>query len=288
MKKDKIIKQKQVRHIMDEKNILIQIYHPFIVQTKAAFQDAKSLYLLMEYVPGGEFFSYLNLKGLLDADETAFFTSQLVLAFDYLHQQNIVYRDLKPENLLIDRHGFIKITDFGFAKKVDFKTYTLCGTPEYLAPEIILNKGHGTGVDWWTLGVLIYETMVGEAPFYADDPMQTYQLIVKNKIIVPKFIGETTRDLIKKLLSTDLTERLGCLKNGVDDIKTHSFYSKIDWENMYNKHVKPIYVPKLTGAADTSNFDPYDEEPVDQDNSGVILENNPFEGYDYVNFDSKV
>jgi serine/threonine protein kinase len=150
--------------------------------------DQKYLYFVLEFVAGGELFTVLRTQGNFSEDQTKFYGAHIITIFEYLHSKNIIYRDLKPENVLINTNGYLKLADFGFAKIIDGKTYTLCGTPEYLAPEIILNKGHGKPVDWWTLGILIYEMLVGIDPFNDDDPMMIYQKIIKGKIKFPKSI----------------------------------------------------------------------------------------------------
>ena len=167
---------KQVDHVKTEKKILEELNHPFIVNLFGAFQDDKNLYLLLEYVIGGEFFSHLRKAGRFPNDTAKFYAAQITLVFEHLHSMMILYRDLKPENLLLDSDGNCKVTDFGFAKKVEYRTWTLCGTPEYLAPEIILSKGHGKAVDWWALGILMYEMLAGYPPFYDEDPLGIYQV----------------------------------------------------------------------------------------------------------------
>ena len=174
-----------------------------------------------------------------------FYSAHIVTIFEYLHGKNIIYRDLKPENILINSNGYIKLTDFGFAKIIEGKTYTLCGTPEYLAPEIILNKGHGKAVDWWTFGILIYEMLVGIDPFNDDDPMMVYQKIIKNKIKFPKNIEKDAKSIIKHLLDADVTKRYGCLKDGVKDIIDHRWYKNFDWKNLLFMTLEAPYVPKI-------------------------------------------
>ncbi len=174
MKKAEIIKMKQVDHIMNENNILASIDHPFIIMMDSFTQDDRYLYLIIEFVRGGEMFTYLRGIGKFEPKQAQFYSSQVVCMFEYLHSKNIIYRDLKPENILIDHRGYLKLTDFGFAKIVDSRTYTLCGTPEYLAPEMLLNKGHGKPVDWWTFGILLYEMIAGIDPFSDEDPMLIY------------------------------------------------------------------------------------------------------------------
>lgn len=152
--------------------------------------DPKYLYFILEFIPGGELFTILRSTGSFDQSQTKFYAAHIITIFEYLHSKNIIYRDLKPENVLINTNGYLKLTDFGFAKIVESKTYTLCGTPEYLAPEIILNKGHSKPVDWWTLGILIYEMLVGIDPFNDEDPMMIYQKIIKGKIRFPNTVDK--------------------------------------------------------------------------------------------------
>ncbi|RHY52462.1 hypothetical protein DYB37_008899 [Aphanomyces astaci] len=256
----------KVEHMISEKTILMCLDHPFIVNLAGTFQDTRCLYMVLEYVIGGEFFTHLRKAGRFDFNTTKFYSSQVVSIFEYLHSQDFIYRDLKPENLLLDHEGFIKITDFGFAKRVAFKTYTLCGTPEYIAPEVLLNKGHGKGVDWWTLGILIFEMLAGQPPFCDDDPMGIYQQILSGKINFPRYFDRNAKALIKRLLTADLTKRYGCLKNGVDDIKKHKFFSGCDWEAILARKGTAPIIPKVVTPNDTSNFDPYpdsnEEAPV--------------------------
>ncbi|KAL8616216.1 hypothetical protein ACOMHN_058333 [Nucella lapillus] len=254
-----VIKLKQVEHIKNERDILAAVTHPFIISLVWSHKDETFLYMLMEYIPGGELFSYLRSMGRFNNGTANFYTSEIVCALDYLHARNIVYRDLKPENLLLDRDGHLKITDFGFAKKVVDRTWTLCGTPEYLAPEIILSKGHNKAVDWWSLGVLIFEMLVGYPPFYADNPFGIYEKILAGKVEWPKFIDLVAKDLIKKLLVQDRTRRLGNMKNGADDIKRHKWFKSVDWDSVMAKKVQAPIVPKVSHAGDTSNFETYEE-----------------------------
>jgi protein kinase X len=212
LKKSEVIYLKQVEHVKTEKKLLEQIQHPFIVNLMGAFTDSRNLYLMMEYIIGGEFFSHLRKAGRFPNDTSKFYAAQVTMVFEYLHGMNILYRDLKPENLLLDKQGHCKVTDFGFAKKVDYRTWTLCGTPEYLAPEIILSKGHGKAVDWWALGILTYEMLAGYPPFYDEDPLGIYQHILEGKIKFPWHFDRHSKDLIKRLLTADLTKRLGNLK----------------------------------------------------------------------------
>jgi len=257
LKKSEIIRLKQVEHIKSEKSILSQINHPFIVVLYASFQDENNLFMLMEYIIGGELFSQLRKVGRFSNDTSRFYAAEIVLALEYLHSKNIVYRDLKPENLLIDKDGHMKITDFGFAKVVEDRTWTLCGTPEYLAPEIIQSKGHGKAVDWWALGILIYEMLAGYPPFYDENPFGIYQKILAGKIEFPRHFDPNAKDLVKKLLTADRTKRFGCLKDGAEDIKRHKWFKGVDWVKVYNRKVKPPFIPGFKSLDDTSNFDKY-------------------------------
>lgn len=215
--------------------------------------------MVIEYIAGGEFFTHLRKAGRFENLAARFYSTQIILAFEYMHAADFIYRDLKPENLLLDKTGYLKVTDFGFAKKVTFKTYTLCGTPEYIAPEVLLNKGHGKGVDWWTLGILLYEMMAGQPPFVDEDPMGIYQQILAGKVTYPRHFDRGAKSLIKKLLVADLTKRYGCLKGGADDVKKHKWYNGFDWDALLNRQLPAPIIPTIMSESDTSNFDPYPE-----------------------------
>jgi len=257
LKKAEVIRLQQVEHMISEKNILTHLDHPFIVRLSGTFQDQKYLYMCLEYIVGGEFFTHLRKHGRFDQNASKFYATQIILVFEHMHKEDFIYRDLKPENLLLDKLGYLKITDFGFAKKVAFKTYTLCGTPEYIAPEVLLNKGHGKGVDWWTLGILLYEMMAGQPPFVDDDPMGIYQQILAGKVTFPRHFDKNAKSLIKKLLVADLTKRYGCMKGAADDVKKHKWFQGFDWEALITKQMQTPIIPKVADESDTSNFDLY-------------------------------
>jgi serine/threonine protein kinase len=229
LKKTDIVRLRQVEHVNAERFILARIRHPFIVDLYATFQDTLNIYMLLAYVPGGELFSHLRRAHRFSPDVTRFYLAIIVLALRYLHSYNVVYRDLKPENLLLDHRGYLRITDFGFAKVVEDRTWTLCGTPEYLAPEIIQSDGHGKAVDWWACGILCYEMLVGYPPFYDDNAFGIYEKILQGKINWPSHVDPLSRDLIRAFLHPDRSKRLGNLIGGSDDVLTHPWFRGVDW-----------------------------------------------------------
>eukprot|EP00298_Acanthocystis_sp_HF-20_P014006 c20597_g1_i1.p1 GENE.c20597_g1_i1~~c20597_g1_i1.p1 ORF type:complete len:830 (+),score=258.33 c20597_g1_i1:58-2547(+) len=260
LKKKEIIQLGQVEHINAERDVLSSISHPHIVNFFGSFQDPKKLYIVMEFVCGGEFFHHLRHAGRFKEDTARFYVAEILTALEYLHSNNIVYRDLKPENILLDSLGHAKITDFGFAKQIDFRTWTLCGTPEYLAPEIILSKGHAKPADYWALGVLAFEMMAGYPPFYDDDPLKIYKKILKGEIKWPYHFSEDAKDLITKLLEADVNKRLGSSKKGAHAIKEHPWFSTINWDEISGTSLSAPIKPKVKNEGDTSNFESYPDE----------------------------
>ena len=208
-------------------------------------------------------FTILRERQKFDEPTSRFYGANVAAAFEYLHERKIVYRDLKPENLLLDGKGYLKVVDFGFAKEITDRTWTLCGTPEYLAPEIITNKGHNLAVDWWAFGILIFEMLVGQPPFCADDPMDIYQKILRNRVTYPAFVSKVARELISKLLVSNPSQRLGSLKRMHRDVSGHSFFKSVDWAVLTRKELKAPYIPKISSPTDTSNFDDYEDESGD-------------------------
>ncbi|KAL9077519.1 MAG: hypothetical protein Q9161_000365 [Pseudevernia consocians] len=265
LRKVDIIRLKQVEHIKNERNTLSAVAgHPFITTMITSFSDRDCLYMLLDYCPGGEVFTYLRRARRFDEDTSRFYGAEIVLILEFLHDmKGIAYRDLKPENILLDSEGHLKLVDFGFAKEISNReTYTLCGTPEYLAPEVIRNSGHGTAVDWWAFGILIYEFLVGQPPFWNQNPMKIYELIVEGKVKYPQWMSSDARDLIGSLCTVNPSQRLGNISsgnvNGTALVKTHPFFKTIDWEALYHRKLKGPIIPKVKHAADASNFDNYD------------------------------
>uniref|UniRef100_A0A671LCP8 cGMP-dependent protein kinase n=1 Tax=Sinocyclocheilus anshuiensis TaxID=1608454 RepID=A0A671LCP8_9TELE len=239
IKKRHIVDNRQEEHIYSERRILLETNSPFIVKMYRTFKDNKYVYMLLEACLGGEIWSLLRDRGSFDEYTAKFCVGCVTEAFDYLHNNGIIYRDLKPENLMLDTDGYVKLVDFGFAKKLKCgqKTWTFCGTPEYVAPEIILNKGHGLSVDFWSLGILIFELLTGSPPFTGSDQMIIYTFILKGieKMDFPKKITKRPGDLIRKLCRQNPSERLGNLKNGITDIKKHRWFTGFSWSGMKSR-----------------------------------------------------
>nr|CCD13451.1 unnamed protein product [Trypanosoma congolense IL3000] len=279
LKKREVLKTKQVQHLSQEKQILMELSHPFIVNMMCSFQDENRVYFVLEFVVGGEVFTHLRSYGRFPNDVAKFYHAELVLVFEYLHSKDIIYRDLKPENLLLDGKGHVKMTDFGFAKKVPDRTFTLCGTPEYLAPEVIQSKGHGKAVDWWTMGILLFEFIAGYPPFYDETPLRTYEKILAGRIKFPNWFDSRGRELVKGLLQTDHTKRMGTLKDGVADVKNHPFFRGANWEKLYcRQYPAPISV-KVKDPGDTSNFEKYAESDDKQQHPLVASQQMEFRNF---------
>ena len=259
MKKKKIIKLNIIHHVAYEIKILSIIHHPFIITLGGFTQNKENIYLDLELINGGYLFIYLRYIGHFPIEQSLFYICQIISVIDYLHSKNIIYRDLKPENILIDKNGYLKLTDFGFSKICENKTYSLCGVPEYLAPEIILNKGHGKPVDWWEVGVLLYEMIIGNSPFYDENPMMIYRKILKGEINFPSGFDSDAQNLINHLLVADVSKRYGNLKNGVKDITELRFFRGVNWDKILKKEIEAPYKPKITSNKDISNFPLYSD-----------------------------
>ncbi|XP_054724471.1 cGMP-dependent protein kinase, isozyme 1-like [Uloborus diversus] len=260
LRKDEIVSMEQQHHVLNEKNVMKSCRHMFICRLHRTFKDKKYVYLLMEACLGGEVWTYLRDRGRFDELTTRFYAACVVDALEYLHDKQIVYRDLKPENLMLDSAGYLKLVDFGFASHVSRgrKTWTFCGTPEYVAPETVLNKGHDRAVDFWALGILLYELLTGAPPFRAAEPMDVYTLILKgiDSVHFPDFVPRVAQHLIRKLCKENAAERLG-YQRGVADIRKHRWFQGFHWEGLRNQNLTPPIIPQVSGPHDTHNFDEY-------------------------------
>ncbi|KIW73366.1 cAMP-dependent protein kinase type 2 [Phialophora macrospora] len=281
LKKAQVVKMKQIEHTNDERRMLQRVKHPFLITLWGTFQDSRNLYMVMDFIEGGELFSLLRKSQRFPNPVAKFYAAEVTLALEYLHSQNIIYRDLKPENLLLDRHGHVKITDFGFAKEVPDITWTLCGTPDYLAPEVVASKGYNKSVDWWSLGILIFEMLCGFTPFWdGGSPVKIYENILKGRVKYPPYIHADAQDLLVQLITNDLTKRLGNLHGGPSDIKNHAWFAEVTWERLLKKDIDAPYVPPVKGGAgDASQFDKYPEETEEYGKKGE----DPF-GHFFVDF----
>ncbi|KAJ6252137.1 serine/threonine-protein kinase ypk2/ykr2 [Anaeramoeba flamelloides] len=284
LQKDMLTKNQQISQRMSERNVLMRVRHPFIIGLQYSFQTPEKLYMVLDYAPGGELFSHLKKNGKFSKDRTRLYVAEIILGLEHLHKMDIIYRGLKPENLLIDEGGHIKIADFSYVrtdlrKKSGGKTNTFCETPEYLAPEIILNKEYTEVVDWWSLGILIYEMLVGMPPFYAEELDDLYMLILRSQIKVPSSVKTAARDLILKLLDRNPTTRLG--SNGSSDIKKHPFFSGINWEKVYNKEYTPEFLPQISNG--TRSTEP-DKEFTEEYAFGSLVKTKTVEEVDKAKF----
>ncbi|CAO3648738.1 unnamed protein product [Cunninghamella echinulata] len=256
LRKSRIISRSEVTHTMAEKTVLAKVRNPFIVPLKFAFQSPDKLYLVLAFINGGELFHHLQLEGRFSEERSRFYTAELLCALECLHGFNVVYRDLKPENILIDYNGHIALCDFGLCKlnmTEKERTNTFCGTPEYLAPELLLGQGYTKNVDWWTLGVLLYEMLTGLPPFYDENTNEMYRKILQDELRFPDNVSSEAQDLLTGLLTRDPSERLG--HNGPEVIKNHPFFASIDWRKLMQKKVQPPFKPLVENAYDTTNFD---------------------------------
>ena len=263
IRKDVMIENDQIESAKMEKQILYRNKHPFLVKMSYVFQTDQKVYFVMNFVRGGELFTHLNNEKRFIEDKARFYALQIMLSLGYLHTQNIVYRDIKPENILMGEDGYLVLADFGLAKTINKgeMATTFCGTPEYLAPEIIKEEGHNHAVDWWACGILIYEMIVGFPPFYHKNQKTMYDLIEKFPVKFPDPIkhgismSEAARDIILKLLEKDPKKRLGYEK-GIQEIISHEWFKDIDIDELLNKKLAAPFIPKLTDdLEDVSNFD---------------------------------
>jgi len=336
LKKSEMLRRGQVEHVRAERNLLAEVDHHCIVKLYCSFQDSEYLYLIMEYLPGGDMMTLLMRKDTLTEDEARFYVGETVLAIEAIHKHNYIHRDIKPDNLLLDKYGHLRLSDFGLCKPLDYSNfpdliekdvtptksstqdgkqqsmpkrsqqeqlehwqknrrtlaYSTVGTPDYIAPEVLLKKGYGMECDWWSLGAIMYEMLVGYPPFYSDEPMTTCRKIVnwRTHLKFPEEARLTTdaKDLISKLLC-NVDQRLGT--KGAEEIKEHSWFSELQWDKLYE--MEAAYLPQVIDELDTQNFEKFEES---SDSVQCLAKAGPwrkmlsskdlnFVGYTYKNFE---
>ena len=266
LKKSRILEKDHIDYMRVEREILTSVKHPFIVTLYNTFQTSSKLYMVMEFINGGHLFFQLYDQGLFSEDIARFFAAEMVLALGHLHSLGFVHRDMKPENVLLGADGHLKVTDFGLAKcnmTDEPRTNSMCGTIEYMAPEVILGKGHGKTVDWWSIGILLYEMLVGLPPFRSKNKNTLKKRITHDKVKLPAYLTSEAHSLIKALLQRDPAKRLGYGPNGLDQVKKHPFFKTINWKKLENLEIPSPFKPVVNGMDCVSNFDKeYTDQPA--------------------------
>uniref|UniRef100_A0A8C2WR45 non-specific serine/threonine protein kinase n=1 Tax=Cyclopterus lumpus TaxID=8103 RepID=A0A8C2WR45_CYCLU len=271
-----------------ERDILAEVNHPFIVKLHYAFQTEGKLYLILDFLRGGDLFSRLSKEVMFTEEDVKFYLAELALALDHLHSLGIIYRDLKPENILLDEEGNIKITDFGLSKEAidhDKRAYSFCGTIEYMAPEVVNRRGHTQSADWWSFGVLMFEMLTGSLPFQGKDRKETMAFILKAKLGMPQFLSPEVQSLLRALFKRNPANRLGAGPDGVEEIKRHRFFASIDWIKLYRKELRPPFKPTVGRPEDTFHFDPEFTSRTPTDSPGIPPSANThqlFRGFSFV------
>lgn len=291
LRKDNVIKRNQVQHTKTERNVLELVHHPFIVNLIYAFRTPQKLCFVLEYCPGGELFFHLSKLGRFGTERCCFYAAEILCAIEYLHSLHIIYRDLKPENVLLDADGHVKITDFGLSKEGvsdNHSARSMCGTPEYLAPEILSKRGHGRAVDWYSLGALMFEMLTGLPPFYTRDREKLYDRIRCGDLVYPPHIQNrpTIKSLLQGLLERDPDKRLGG-KDDAAEVKRHGFWDGICWHSVLNRKLVPPFVPKLKSTTDVQYFDnEFVQMPArdseEDGGEGVVDADDEFAGFSYI------
>ena len=281
--------KRQEEHTKTERDLMVKINNPFIVNIKFAFQDDTKLYIVSDFMQGGDMFYHLHFNRKFDEERCKFYAIELILGLEFLHKNNMIYRDLKPENILMDSKGHLKISDFGLSKILDSpkdKAYTLCGTPQYLAPEILKNKGYDKNVDWWSLGCFIYEMLTGFLPFYIPKGNKINPKIYEEPLRFPPNVSPNAINLISQLLNVDPKKRLGGGKEDASAIKVHPFFKDVEWDKYWNREVDPPFVPDLEDELDLKYFDKmFTDEPVNSDRPTVQSrprEHSNYKGFTYI------
>ncbi|XP_026083949.1 serine/threonine-protein kinase Sgk1-like [Carassius auratus] len=286
LKKHIILTRKEERNVMCEHRVLLKtLNHPFLVKLHFSFQTKDRLYLVLDYACGGELFYHLQREGVFGEPRARFYAAEMACALGYLHSLKIVYRDLKPENILLDSAGHVVLTDFGLCKEGMSRrgtTTTFCGTPEYLAPEVLLQKEYDRTVDWWGLGAVLHEMLYGLPPFYNADRLEMLRNIIYQPLVLKPRVSSGARDLLKRLLNRDRAKRLGA-KHDLTELQSHPFFLSINWDELVAKKIPPPYVPLLSGPGDLTNIDPrFTGLPVPQSLGACQEYGATFPGFTYI------
>ncbi|XP_056332067.1 serine/threonine-protein kinase Sgk2b isoform X2 [Danio aesculapii] len=287
LQKHIILTRKEERNVMCEHRVLLKtLNHPFLVKLHFSFQTKERLYLVLDYACGGELFYHLQREGVFGEARARFYAAEMACALGYLHSLKIVYRDLKPENILLDSAGHVVLTDFGLCKEGMSgrgTTRTFCGTPEYLAPEVLLQEEYDRTVDWWGLGAVLHEMLYGLPPFYNADRLEMLRNIIYQPLALKAGVSSAARDLLKRLLNRDRAKRLGA-KRDLIELQSHAFFSPIQWDELAAKKIQPPYVPVLSGPGDLTNIDPrFTELPVPHSLGACEEHGANFPGFTYIN-----
>ena len=286
-----LLERNEVVHTKTERKALEDTHHPFLIHLRFAFQTPTKLYLVMDYCNGGELFFHLKQAGRFEEPRARLYAAEIASALEHLHSRKIVYRDLKPENVLLDSEGHVRITDFGLAKdamELGDKTHTFCGTPDYLAPEIIKGAGHGRGVDWWSLGTMIYEMLGGLPPFYSENFNVMYDRILRKTLEFnpDDRFGSDARDLLTGLLQKSPELRLGSSERDGAELREHAWFAPIDWAKLEARELEPSFKPNVKSATDTSNFDDeFTSQPIAESvmpETALGGKGQQYEGFTYV------
>ncbi|XP_007556250.1 serine/threonine-protein kinase Sgk2b isoform X4 [Poecilia formosa] len=288
--KQMIIKRKEQRHVMVERSVLLKgLKHPFLVGLHFSFQTPKTLYFVLDFANGGELFYHLQREGSFPEPRAAFYAAEIAAALGYLHSLSIVYRDLKPENVLLDSEGHVMLTDFGLCKEgvaVGGITHTFCGTPEYLAPEVLLGQPYSLAVDWWGLGAVLFEMLSGLPPFYSRSRLEMLENILYSPLQLPSGLSESAHSLLKGLLERNVSKRLG-QRLDIEELKEHQFFASINWDDLIARKVRPPFIPKVTSPCDVYYIAPaFTLQPVPasvNDRSEAAASNATFSGFSFMN-----
>ena len=277
--KDRMIKDKLVKRISWELRIISNIKGDMFPRFHGTSQTTSEFMIFMEYVPGGDFYFWETKMENISIASGQFYIGQIILMLDKLHQKKVIYRDLKPENLVLGADGYIRLVDFGYSvvvKTRKTRTYTLCGTPEFLSPEVLLKKGHTIAVDFWALGIFIFELFSKEGPFFDENPLKLYHKTIKTQYRFPEKFPERAKSIVRGLLVRKPNKRLGMLQNGIDDLKNNIFFKNFNWKDLIAKKLSPPILPNVKNDKDTTNFKIHEmrkelKVPIDSTKDPFIL-----------------